>query len=50
MTIRSGGRARESRATAPRPYDPDAYATDSIPEFSEPVPRGRGGGDRKSVV
>jgi len=44
MTIRSGGRPRESRATAARPYDPDAYATDSIPEFAEPVPRGRGSG------
>ncbi len=48
MTIRSGGRPRDSRATPARPYDEDAYATESIPEFSEPVPRrdngrGRGG-------
>jgi len=44
MTIRSGGRPREDRSAPVRPYDPDAYATDSIPEFSEPVQRGRGGG------
>lgn len=46
MTIRSGGRPRDGRATQTRPYDPDAYATESIPEFSEPVPRrsGRRGG------
>ena len=44
MTIRSGGRPRDDRTAPVRPYDPDAYATDSIPEFSEPVQRGRGGG------
>jgi UPF0755 protein len=47
MTIRSGGRPRDSRAPQAHPYDPDAYATESIPEFSEAVPRrsgGRGGG------
>src|SRR6186997_870348 len=44
MTIRSGGRPRDRRATNARPYDPDAYATETIPEYSEPVPRGRGGG------
>ncbi len=43
MTLRSGGRPRGSRASQARPYDPDAYATESIPEYSEPVPRGRGG-------
>ena len=43
MTIRSGGRPRDGRATQAHPYDPDAYATESIPEFSEPVQRGRGG-------
>ncbi len=46
MTIRSGGRPRDSRAAEARPYDPDAYATETIPEFSQPVPggrRGRGG-------
>ncbi len=44
MTIRSGGRPRDTRATRAAPYDPDAYATESIPEYSEPVPRGRRGG------
>ena len=39
MTIRSGGRPRDGRATPAHPYDPEAYATDTIPEFSEPVPR-----------
>jgi len=43
MTIRSGGRPRDGRATQARPYDQDAYATETVPEFSEPVPRGRGG-------
>jgi UPF0755 protein len=42
MTIRSGGRPRDGRVTATR-YDPEAYATETIPEFSEPVQRGRGG-------
>jgi hypothetical protein len=42
MTIRSGGRPRDGRAAATR-YDPEAYATETIPEFSEPVNRGRGG-------
>ncbi len=52
MTIRSGGRPRDSRASQARQYDPDAYATESIPEYSEPVPRGRRGGGRRggSVV
>lgn len=44
MTIRSGGRPRDRRAQPARQYDPDAYATDTIPEFSEPVPRSRNGG------
>jgi UPF0755 protein len=44
MTIRSGGRPRDRRTSAARPYDPDAYATETIPEYSEPVPRNRGGG------
>ena len=46
MTIRSGGRPRDRRATQARPYDPDAYATETIPEFSEAVPRGRRGSGR----
>ena len=45
MTIRSGGRPRDRRATNARPYDPDAYATETIPEYSEPTPRSRGGGN-----
>jgi UPF0755 protein len=44
MTIRSGGRPRDTRAQPAHDYDPDAYATDTIPEFSEPVPRRSGGG------
>ncbi|MEO8437537.1 MAG: endolytic transglycosylase MltG [Chloroflexota bacterium] len=44
MTIRSGGRPRDGRATPVRPYDPESYATESIPEYSEPMPRRRGGG------
>jgi len=39
MTIRSGGRPRDRRATNARPYDPDAYATDTIHEYSEPLAR-----------
>ena len=46
MTIRSGGRPRDGRTVA-RPYDPEAYATETIPEFSEPVDRGRGGRGRR---
>ena len=45
MTIRSGGRPRDRRASNARPYDPDAYATETIPEYSEPIPRSRGGGN-----
>jgi UPF0755 protein len=48
MTIRSGGRPRDARAPQAHPYDPDAYATDIIPPYSEPIRRGgrngRGGG------
>ncbi len=43
MTIRSGGRPRDGRPAPVRPYDPDAYATATVPEFSEPIRRGRGG-------
>lgn len=43
MTIRSGGRPRDGRPTPASKYDPDAYATESIPEYSEPVSRDRGG-------
>ena len=54
MTIRSGGRPRDGRASQARPYDPDAYATETVPEFSEPAARGRrgrgGGGPGGSFV
>ena len=43
MTIRKGGRPRDGRATPARSYEPDAYATDSVPEYSEAVQVGRGG-------
>ncbi len=43
MTIRSGGRPRGGRPATVRPYDPEAYATATVPEFSEPIRRGRGG-------
>jgi UPF0755 protein len=43
MTIRSGGRPRDDQAKV-RPYDPDAYATETVPEYLEPPPSGRGGG------
>ncbi len=45
MTIRSGGRPRDARAPHAHPYDPEAYATEAIPPYSEPVTRG-GRGDR----
>ena len=44
MSIRSGGRPRGERP--PPRYDPDAYATESIPRFSEPYPRSRNGRGR----
>jgi UPF0755 protein len=48
MTIRSGGRPRDRRTSTARPYDPEAYATETIPEYSEPIPRsGRGTGGRR---
>ena len=52
MTLRSGGRPRDGRATPATQYDPEAYATETIPEFSQPVHdnRGRGGGGGHGVV
>jgi UPF0755 protein len=47
MTIRSGGRPRDprgSRSPHAHPYEPDAYATEYIPEAFEPARRGYGGG------
>lgn len=51
MTIRSGGRPRDprdGRGARVRPYDPDAYATESVPETYVPVRQayGRDGGYR----
>jgi UPF0755 protein len=43
MTIRSGGRPRDTRDYQARPFDPDAYATDGDP-YDEPPRRDRGGG------
>jgi UPF0755 protein len=53
MTIRSGGRPRDGRASQARPYDPDAYATETIAEYAEAAPRsrrGRGGGPGGGLV
>jgi UPF0755 protein len=54
MTIRSGGRPRDRRQPHARKFEPDAYATDYVPEAFEPSRqsgnggnggrRGRGGG------
>ena len=49
MTIRSGGRPRDRRQPHGRRFDPDAYATDYVPEAYEPSRRagnGNGGGRR----
>jgi UPF0755 protein len=47
MTIRSGGRPRDGRTPHARRYEPDAYATEYVPEGFEPSRRsgmdGRGG-------
>ena len=55
MTIRSGGRPRDSRATQARPYDPDAYATETIPRVLRAGPvagaaDGRGGGPAGGLI
>jgi UPF0755 protein len=50
MTIRSGGRPRDPRegrgrrASQAHPYEPDAYATEYVPEAYEPSRRGDYGG------
>jgi UPF0755 protein len=48
MTLRSGGRPRDGRASQAHPFDPEAYATEAAPEYLEPSSRriGRGGGGR----
>ena len=52
MTIRSGGRpraTRDARSPQARPFDPDAYATESVPESYGSAGRGSGrnGGPRR---
>jgi hypothetical protein len=48
MTIRSGGRPRDQRSPHARRYEPDAYATDYVPEGFEPSRRhGSGNGGRR---
>jgi len=44
MTIRSGKRPRDSREWQARPFDPDAYATETNDGFDEPPRRRSGGG------
>ncbi len=44
MTIRSGGRPRDGRAPQAHPYDPEAYATETVPQYLEIPRRGNGGG------
>lgn len=47
MTIRSGGRPRDprrGRGPQAHPYEPDAYATEYVPEAYEPSRRGYGNG------
>jgi peptidoglycan lytic transglycosylase G len=46
MTLRSGGRPRDQRPPHARRYEPDAYATEYVPEDFEPSRRyGAGGGN-----
>ncbi len=48
MTIRSGGRPRDQRPPHARRYEPDAYATEYVPEDFEPSRRyGSSGGNGK---
>jgi UPF0755 protein len=48
MTIRSGGRPRDQRPPHARRFEPDAYATEYVPEDFEPSRRyGVGGGNGK---
>jgi UPF0755 protein len=47
MTIRSGGRPRDPRSPHARRFEPDAYATDYVPEDFEPSRRSAGNGGRR---
>ena len=44
MTLRSGKRPRDAREWQARPFEPDAYATDSADDYGEPPRRRRNGG------
>ena len=48
MTIRSGKRPRDGREMQARPFDPDAYATESDDGYGEPPRPNRGGGGDRS--
>lgn len=48
MTIRSGKRPRDAREYQARPFDPDAYATESYDGYGEPPRRQRSGGGGSS--
>jgi peptidoglycan lytic transglycosylase G len=45
MTIRSGGRPRDPRSPHARRFEPDAYATEYVPEGFEPSRRPGNGGN-----
>ena len=47
MTLRSGGRPRDPRSPHARRYEPDAYATEYVPEDFEPSRRSIGSGGRR---
>jgi UPF0755 protein len=47
MTIRSGGRPRDPRSPHARRFEPDAYATEYVPEGYEPSRRSGGGNSGK---
>ena len=44
MTIRSGKRPRDSREWQARPFEPDAYATETADDYEPPRRRRNGGG------
>lgn len=46
MTIRSGRRPRDSREWQARPFEPDAYVSDTDDGYGEPPRRRRSGGSR----
>jgi len=46
MTLRSGKRPRDAREWQARPFDADAYATETVDGYGEPPRRRPGGGGR----